>query len=126
MREAEGLALDLAVTAVDEDLVLVLERLLQLGNVDVLIVLYAGERDGFIARFREQLEAARLRPVAGLLRHLEVARITVLDAFLLELLEFEFQPVDVRDAGRRRRHVLVVVRLELEEIEVVAAARDRL
>lgn len=51
VREAEGLALDLAVPAIDEDLVFVLERLLQLGDIDVLVVLYAGKREGFITAF---------------------------------------------------------------------------
>ena len=94
---------------------------MQFGDIDVFIILDAAERNRFVPGFGEHLETARLHPVPDQPGHFAMAGIAVVQAFGGDLVEFELQAVDMPNARRAGRHVLVVIRFEFEEVKVVAA-----
>jgi hypothetical protein len=53
-----------------------------------------------------------------------VAGVAVLDALGLDVLELRLERVDQRDDRRAGRHAAFVVLLELDEVEIVAAAGE--
>lgn len=128
VREAEGFAFDFAVTAINED-ALVLDELLEFGDINdaaagLGAVIDAGEGDGFIAGFGKEVEAVFFGPFAGELGEGGVAEETGFEAFVEDVVELGGEGVNVADAGGAGGHVLLGVFLEFEEIEVVAAVLD--
>ena len=63
VREAEGLAFDLAVAGVDDEMVFFAEIAREFGNVDAAAVLYAGQRFGAVAVFGKKIEVAAADPI---------------------------------------------------------------
>ena len=60
--EAEGLAFEFAVAAVDDEVMFFSQIAHEFGDVDTAIVPHAGERDGAIALFGEEAEISRAHP----------------------------------------------------------------
>ena len=64
-------------------------------------------------------------PVAGHLRQLRVPGITPLQTFTENVFEFRRERIDVTDARRTRRHVLLGIFLKFDEIKIITAVLDR-
>ena len=71
--------------------------------------------------FGKQGEAMARRPVACHLGELAMSRITGVEAFRENVLEFRGQGIDMPNARRARRHALFRVLLELDEIEIITS-----
>src|ERR1700722_268550 len=126
--ETERGAFDLAVAAVDED-ALVFDEFLEFGDVHRAAagfgaVVHAGERDGFVAFVREQIEAVARGPIAGHLREFQVAGITGVQALSEKVFELRGEGVNVADARRAGRHAAFGVLLEFDEVEIITAVLD--
>src|SRR5688572_16414236 len=123
--KAEGRAFDLPVTAIDQESP-VLHDLLQPGDIHhaatgLRAIIHAGKRERFIALLREKCETMLLRPFAGELRERGVAEEALFESFGENVLELGSERVHVADARCARRHILLRVLLELDEIKVISA-----
>ena len=63
--EAEGLALDLSITAVDLESMFIANTFDKHRHIDVPVVFDAGQRDRPIAFFGEELESVRIDPIVN-------------------------------------------------------------
>ena len=65
IREAEGLAFDLAVAAVDDEVMFFAKISHELGDVDAAVVFHAGERDRAKIFFGKKFESALANPIVN-------------------------------------------------------------
>lgn len=63
VRKAEGLALDRAVTGIDDEMMFFAQLFCHRENVDAFVVFHAGERFGAVTILGEEVEAGAADPV---------------------------------------------------------------
>ena len=76
VREAEGLAFDLAVAGVDDEMVFFAEIAREFGNVDAAAVFHAGQRFRAVAIPGEKIETTATNPIVDERVDAGVARVT--------------------------------------------------
>ena len=125
IRDAAGGAFDFSVASVNQE-ALVFDELLEFCHVGhaatgLRPIINAREGNGLEAGFREQRETVPGGPVPHHLVGFAMARVTCFEPLREEVFQFRRQREDMPDARRARRHALLGVLLELDEVEVVAA-----
>src|SRR6266404_176147 len=119
--ETKCLAFDLAIAAVDDEMMLVAQVARQLRHINAAIVLHTGQRDRPEIFFGEKLEAASLNPVLNKRVATLVAREAVLQSFGKYFVELRLQRVNMTDTRSTRRHEFALLFFEFEKIEIITA-----
>lgn len=122
--EAEGLAANVAVAGVDDEVMLFAEIAGEFQNINAAIVFHAGECFRAKAFFREEVEAGATDPIVNERVRACMSIRARVEAFLENFVELGLQGVDVRDAGRAWRHPLGLLFFEFEEIKIKTAVRN--
>lgn len=122
IRDAESLALDLAVAAINDAGILGLETTDPGGDIDTLVVLHTGQTDGAIAFGSKEFKAASLDPLGDKRIGLGMTGVAILESLGGDVLKLRLKGIDVGNDRSARGHVALVVFLEFQEIEIVTAA----
>src|SRR5262249_20357694 len=80
----------------------------------------AGERERLETFFREKRETMFRCPIASQLVRLLMTCETIFQTFSEKFIQLRTQSIRMRNARRARRHVLLGVFLQLDEIKIVA------
>src|SRR5678815_5945679 len=96
----------------------------EVQNVDPLIVFHAGERLGAEPFLGKKIESSAAHPIVYERVGPCVTSVARLKAFLENFVQLELERVNVSDARRARRHVLSLLALKLQKIEIKSAIRN--
>src|SRR5262245_33809193 len=124
VRQAKSLAADLAVTGINHQVMFFSQPSGEVQNVDAFIVFHTGERLRAKPLLGEKIESGTAHPLMHKRIGARVTGVTRFKSFLKNFIELELERMNMPDARRTRSHVLSLLALELEEIEIKSAIRD--
>src|SRR6266545_3250454 len=124
VRQAKGLAANLAVTGINHQLMSFPQFSRYLQHVDSFVVFYAGERLGAESFLGKKIESRTAHPIVHERICACVTSVTRLETFLENFVQLVLERVNVSDARRARRHPLRLLFLELQKIEIKSAIRN--
>jgi len=121
VREAKGLAFDLAIAAVDDEMMFFAQIAHESRYVDCAVIFDAGKSDGAKIFFGEEFETSLTDPLVDKRIGESVTSKTRRQSFVENIFKLRLERKDVPDAGRGGSHKLVLLFFEFEKIEVIAA-----
>src|SRR6476661_9047183 len=123
VRQTKSLAADLAVPGINYQMMFFPQPFSEVQNVDASIVFHAGQCLRTKSFLGEKIESCTAHPIVHERIRARVTSITRLETFRENFIEFGLERMNVPNARRTRRHVLSLLALELQEIEIESAVR---
>ena len=124
IRETERFAFDFAVARVDDQMMFAPQFASELQNVDAAVVFHASKRFRPEAFLSEKVKTGVAHPIVHECIRARMSTKALVEALLENLVELRLQGVNMRDAGRARRHPFGLLFFELNEIEVKTTVRN--
>src|SRR5437899_11835585 len=121
VREAKGLAFDLAIAAVDDETIFFAQIAHESRYVDGAVIFDTGKSDGAKIFFGEEFETSPSHPVVNERIGTSVTGKPRRQSYVKNIFKLGLQRENMPDAGRGRSHKLVLLAFEFEKIEAIPA-----
>src|SRR5262245_31598852 len=123
VRQAKGLAADLAVPRINHQMMFFPQPSGQLEDIDAFIVFHAGKRLRAEPFLGKKIESRTAHPLVHESIRARMTSITRFKTFLENFIELGLERMNMPYARRTRRHELSLLALKLQKIEIKSAMR---